>query len=267
MMHPLHGILIASGAAILAGCASADYGSKQNDAPAKTQMSAADYAVVVAGSQRSEADKARDAARKPAETLAFLQIKPGDRVFEVEAGGGYFTEIYALAVGSSGSVVMQNFQGFADYAKDEIDTRLADDRLSNVRVSISLHDDLDAETSSIDVATWVQGPHELYYKPTPDADFGDPAASFAEIYRIVKPGGVFGVIDHAAIAGAPTSVGNDLHRVDRAHIVDLATAAGFVLDAESDFLANPGDDRTTLAFAPEVSGKTDQFALRFRKPE
>jgi predicted methyltransferase len=188
-------------------------------------------------------------------------------VFEVEAGGGYFTELYSYAVGSEGAVVMQNFQGFADYAKDEIAARLADNRLANVRVSISMHDALDAEDNSMDVATWVQGPHELYYKPTPDADFGDPQGSFNAIFRIVKRGGAFVVIDHVAAAGAPVTAGNDLHRIDKAHVIALAEGAGFILEAESDFLANPEDDHTLLVFDPKITGKTDQFALRFRKPE
>ena len=265
MKNPLT-LIVAASALIAIGC-SAEEGTQTPEANAPVGEPDVDYAAIVANENRSEADKARDADRKPAETLAFFEIGPGDSVFEIEAGGGYFTELYSLAVGPAGSVAMQNFQGFADYAKEEIDARLADDRLSNVRVTISLHDDLDAEDDSIDVATWVQGPHELYYKPEPDAFFGDPAGSFAEIYRIVKPGGVFGVIDHAADAGAPTSVGNDLHRIDKAHVLDLAASAGFVLEKESDFLANPDDDHTQLPWAEGMRGKTDQFALRFRKPE
>ena len=252
--------------ALLAACETTD------NAPAKRAAAApattgVDYSGMLAAADRSEEDRARDAVRKPVETLKFFKIKPGDSVFEIEAGGGYFTEIYSIAVGPNGAVAMQNFQGFADYAKDEIAARLDGDRLSNVRVTISLHDDLGADDNSIDVATWVQGPHELYYKPTPDADFGDPVASFAEIYRIVKPGGVFGVIDHAAAAGAPNSVGNELHRIDEAHVIELATGAGFVLEATSDFLANPDDDHTQLVFAEGMRGKSDQFALRFRKPK
>lgn len=260
-------VFAVSAAAVAAACTTTDEYAGDAVSPAPAAKTSVDFSAMLVEADRSDADRARDGVRKPVETLKFFQVRPGDSVFEIEAGGGYFTEIYSVAVGPNGSVAMQNFQAFADYAKDEIAARLDNDRLSNVRVTISLHDDLDAADSSIDVATWVQGPHELYYKPTPDADFGDPAGSFAEIYRIVKPGGVFGVIDHAAVAGAPTSVGNDLHRIDPAHVIELATNAGFVLDAESDFLANPEDDRTDLVFSEARRGKSDQFALRFRKPE
>lgn len=254
--------------ALTAACEREKAGTpKQETAALETETSApVDYDAIVASPDRSDADKARDADRKPAQALAFFQIKPGQSVFEVEAGGGYFTELYSLAVGPEGAVVMQNIQGFADYAKDEIaGRRIGEGRLANVRQSISKNDDLDAADNSMDVATWVQGPHDLYSNDAPY--FGDPSGSFAEIYRIVKPGGVFAVIDHAAVEGAPASVGEDLHRIDKARVLELATSAGFVLEAESDFLANPDDDHTMLAFAPDIRGKTDQFALRFRKPK
>lgn len=271
MKRVLTAALMGAGLAVLGACAREEAPAAHPEEEALHEEAAAvDYDAIIAGGDRSEADRARDADRKPAETLAFFEIKPGDDVFELEAGGGYFTEIYSLAVGPEGSVVMQNFQDFVDYAKDEIETRLADNRLANVRVSTSLHDNLDAEDDSMDVVTWVQGPHELYYREPADAPagkYGDPEKSFDEIYRITKPGGVFGVIDHAAVDGAPTSTGTDLHRIDKNHVIEMATNAGFVLEAESDFLANPEDDRTTLVFAEEIRGKTDQFALRFRKPE
>ena len=254
---------------LVTACGKPDASSEsgKTEAPMSAPSESVDYDAIVKSADRSDEDKERDASRKPAEALAFFQIKSGQTVFEVEAGGGYFTELYSRTVGPQGAVVMQNFQGFLEFANDEITARLADNRLANVRQSISLHDDLDAEDNSVDVVTWVQGPHELYYVPEEGVDLGDPAGSFAEIFRILKPGGVFSVIDHAAADGAPTSVGNDLHRVDKAHVIDLAKGAGFVLEAESDFLANPDDDHTALAFASTIRGKTDQFALRFKKPE
>lgn len=261
--------LVSASLLALAACSEKTAAPQGDAAPVEASIvDDADYAAAVADPMRFEEDRARDVARKPSETLAFFGIKSGDVVFEVEAGGGYFTDLYSLAVGPEGSVVMQDFQGFADYAADEIAKRLADDRLANVRLSVSMHDDLDAEDNSIDVATWVQGPHELYFRPEGgDEGNGDPAGSFAEIYRIVKPGGVFGVIDHAAASGAPETVGNDLHRIDKARVIALATGAGFVLETESDFLANPDDDHSLAAFAEVIRGKTDQFALKFRKPE
>lgn len=244
------------------------------DAPGEAEAAPAaavpDYdaiaAAAVADPRRPEADRAEDERRKPAAALAFFQAEPGMAVFEIEAGAGWYTELLSLVVGAGGSVVMQNPEGFRAFVGEQIDARLAEDRLGNVRQSLSNFDALDASDASIDVATWVQGPHELYFTPSDGVTLGDPAKSYAEIFRILKPGGVFAVIDHSAAAGAPESTGNELHRVDRAIVVEMAEAAGFTLEAESAFLANPDDPRTITVFDPAIRGKTDQFALRFRKP-
>lgn len=223
-------------------------------------------AAAVADPARLEADRANDERRKPAVALAFMQVEPGDAVFEMEAGGGWYTELLSHAVGADGSVVMQNPEGFLAFVGDEINARLADGRLANVRQSLSIFDALDAPDGSIDVVTWVQGPHELYYTPEDGTFLGDPFKSYAEIFRILKPGGAFVVIDHSAVAGSPETTGDELHRIDRSIVIDMAEGAGFMLDADSGFLANPDDSRTTNVFDPTIRGHTDQFALRFKKP-
>lgn len=269
--------LVSAGLVALAACvkkeaepaaASAAESAATETAPAAPAV--IDYdalaAAALANSRRPEADRADDERRKPAAALRFFQIAPGMTVFEIEAGAGWYTELFAHLAGPDGSVIMQNPEGFRAFVGEQIDSRLADNRLSNVRQSLSNFDALDAQDASVDVATWVQGPHELFYTPSEGVTLGDPARSYAEIFRILKPGGVFAVIDHSALAGAPESAGNEFHRVDRAIIIEMAQAAGFTLEAESDFLANPEDPRTITVFDPAIRGKTDQFALRFRKP-
>lgn len=245
----------------------ADESAMSEKAPAPTGV---DYdavaAAAVADPGRPEDDRENDMTRKPDSTLAFMEVAPGDHVFELEAGGGYYTELLSRAVGPDGSVVMQNPESFLKFVGDAIKTRLADDRLANVRQSLSPFDSLDASDASMDLVTWIWGPHELFYHPD-GASFGDPAKSFSEIYRILKPGGVFAVIDHSAEKGAPETTGNDLHRIDEGIIKNMAETAGFKLDAEDDFLANPDDPLTAGVFDPSIRGHTDQFALRFKKPE
>ena len=271
-------LLLSASLAIAAACA------KKTDAPvegpidapveapaaAEPAAVAADYAAVaaaaVADARRPETDRAEDERRKPVTALAFLQAGPGMSIFEIEAGAGWYTELLSLVAGEGGSVVMQNPEGFRSFVGEQIDARLKDNRLANVRQSLSNFDALDAADASVDVATWVQGPHELYFTPSDGVTLGDPAKSYAEIFRILKPGGVFAVIDHSAPAGAPEATGNALHRIDRAIVIEMAETAGFTLEAESDFLANPDDPRTITVFDPAIRGRTDQFALRFRKP-
>lgn len=272
-------LLLTACAAALAACARKE-AAPADDAPvvaapdlpaeAPTAPAVADYAslaaAAVADERRPDADRADDERRKSATALEFFQVAPGMAVFEIEAGAGWYTELLSHLVGAEGSVVMQNPEGFRAFVGEQIDARLKDNRLANVRQSLSNFDTLEAADASIDVATWVQGPHELYYTPSEGVTLGDPAKSYAEVFRILKPGGKFAVIDHSAVAGAPESAGNELHRVDRAIVVKLAETAGFILEAESDFLANPDDPRTVTVFDPAIRGKTDQFALRFKKP-
>jgi predicted methyltransferase len=223
-----------------------------------------DAAAVLAAPNRFEGDSANDTRRKAVETLNVLQLRAGDAVFEIEAGGGYWTELFATAVGPAGKVTMQNPAGFIPFVKDTLAKRFTPGRLSNVRQSISNFDALDAASASVDVVTWFQGPHELFYKPE-GVNLGDPVKSYAEIARILKPGGVFVVVDHAAKAGAPPSSGNDLHRIDPALVIASAKAAGLTLEAQETFLLRAEDDLSKNVFDPAIRGKTSQFVLRFRK--
>ena len=226
-----------------------------------------DYAALLTATDRIPTDAARDAARKPAEVLAFSKIMPGQTVFEIEAGGGYYTELLSRAVGPTGKVTMQGPKEFESFYKADMDAHLANSRLANVTVSQSLFSKFDAPDASVDVVTWFQGPHELFCKKAcGDLPMGEPAAVFAEISRILKPGGYFVIMDHVAPQGAPTTTGNDLHRIDPMQVKALATGANFALDEESSLLANPADDHTKAVFDDSIRGKTDQFLLRYKKP-
>jgi predicted methyltransferase len=83
---------------------------------------------------------------------------------------------------------------------------------------------------------------------------------------MLRPGGVYVVLDHSALAGSGGANTKDLHRIDAALVRQEVEAAGFVFDGESKVLANPADPRTAKVFDPSIRGHTDQFVLRFRKP-
>lgn len=92
----------------------------------------------------------------------------------------------------------------------------------------------------------------------------------ATAFAALKPGGLYVVIDHSAVDGAPIQTeGGDaiLHRIDQASVRREVEAAGFVFDGEAQFLRNAADNRTTSVFDPSIRGHTDQFVMRFRKPE
>ncbi len=235
-------------------------------APEPAKPAAIDYAAVVAAPGRPEADIAADANRKPADVLAFFAPRPGDTILEIEAGGGYFTELLSRTVGETGKVFMQNPAGFDAFLGDAVSKRI-DGRLTNVEYLKSNFDTFAVPDASVDIVTWFQGPHELWYKPegAPEG-LGDPNKSFAEIARVLKPGGRFIVIDHVAPAGTPPTTGGDTHRIDPAHILKMASDAGFTLDGDSALLHNPADDGLTNVFDPAIRGKTDQVLIAFSKP-
>ena len=169
-------------------------------------LKATDYAAILADPARPEADRKDDAARKPAEVLAFAQLRPGDTVLEIEVGRGWMTEIISRAVGPKGKVITQNPVEFT-YSGPAMAARRTAGGLANVTDTTSRFDALQAPDASVDRVLWILGPHELYYMPKNSPGLGDPAKAYAEIARVLKPGGVFIAMDHAADAGAPTTTG------------------------------------------------------------
>ncbi len=216
---------------------------------------------------RPEADYEQHSVRKAAEVLAFSGIEKGMTVIDMEAAGGMYTEVFAKTVGADGVVHMQNPPLFDGFAGDAIKARVANNRLANVKQMRTAFDTLTVADSSVDVVTWFLGPHELWYNPegAEKGVLGNPDKAFAEIRRALKFGGHFIALDHQAASGAPAESGGITHRIDKAIIIERATAAGLKLVEESDLLANADDDYAKGVFDPAVRRKTDRFLLKFVK--
>ncbi len=210
-------------------------------------------------------DTVDDERRKPAEVLAFSGLTRGMHVFDMEAGGGYYTEIISRVVGPAGSVVYQNPPSFDSFLGDIPQKRLGGNRLPNVRLSKSGFDALDAADNSIDLVTWVMGPHELWYSPAEGISLGNPEKTFAEIARILKPGGVFLAIDHNAASDTGTEVGGTLHRIREDIIIEHAEATGMKVVKSSDMHKQQDDPLDVGVFDPSVRGKTSKFVVLFQK--
>jgi len=235
-----------------------------NTSLSNSAMAAADIAAALNHPDRPSADADNDARRKPIEVLTFAGLDAGMSVLELEAGGGYYTEIISRAVGSNGSVILQHTPGLMSFVGDGIDVRTAGNRLPNVTVTITNFDDLDVPDSSIDMVTWIQGPHELGFAPEGNS-MGDPSDSFAEIARVLKPGGVLVASDHIAPAGTGIEAGGTLHRVAESVVTELALDAGLSVLRSSDVLKNSSDPLDVGVFSPEVRGKTSQFLVVYQK--
>ena len=229
--------------------------------PALAQPPSAAIHAGVADSARPAADTARDAARKPADLLAFAGVTPGEKVIELLPGGGYFTRILSAAVGPTGHVsaaVPPPKSADAEPAAGKI---AADPHYANVTV-IGATPDAIAAAGPADLIWTAQNYHDLHLSRL----HLDVAAYDKTLFTALKPGGILLVIDHAAVPGSGLTAPDTVHRIDEAIVKQELTAAGFVLDGESDVLRNPADPRTALVFDPAIRGKTDQFVLRFRKP-
>jgi len=222
---------------------------------------AMDLAARLASDTRSEEDRARDEGRKPAAVLAFLGVEPGMKVLDLMAASGWYSEVLSIAVGPDGSVTAQNPPFMLAFRDGYYDTALKeriDDRLKNVTKLDASWADLAAMDEQFDAVLSALNFHDAYLQSPEDA-----AAMAAAVYKVLKPGGVFGVIDHV---GNPDGDMKALHRIDKALVVDIATAAGFVVEGDSDLLANPDDDHTQGVFSEGLRGHTDRFLLKLRKP-
>ena len=233
--------------------------------PAAESMAVAptDLRALLASDSRSETDRARDAGRKPADVVEFLGIESGMSVIDVIAAGGYYTEVLSLAVGADGRVVAQNPQAVLEFREGAnekaISARLADNRLPNVSRVNGGFDEVSTADGQFDAALTALNFHDLYNGRGPETAL----AILQAIHGLLKPGGVFGIIDHAGVADADNA---SLHRIERSKAVETAEAAGFVVEAQSDLLANADDDHTQGVFAEGLRGHTDRFLLRLRKP-
>lgn len=223
-------------------------------------------AEAISHSDRPDGDRKRDEVRNPEAVLRFFEVKPGMKVADIFAGGGYYTELLSRVVGNQGMVYMQNNAPWRDYVEKAVSKRLADQRLKNVRPLDTEADKLGLPEEELDRIFFVLGFHDLYWVD-PAWPKIDTADFLAQLYRSLKPGGVLAIIDHNATAGSLPSDSQKLHRIDKSFAIKEIQAAGFVMEKENKVLANKQDSFDKTAFDPTVRGKTDRFILWFRKPK
>jgi len=231
-------------------------------APVFAQAPADPVAAAIADTTRPPDDVARDAARKPAVLLAFVDVKPGMAVVDWVPGGGYFTRLFADVVGDEGKV----YAWVPAELKDKYDLgKNAEAIAIQHRNVLAVIEPMLATTSirDADIVWTSQNYHDLHTKGFGDVD---TLAFNKQVFDMLKPGGYYIVVDHRAAEGAPVDVAESLHRIDPAIVKREVEAAGFVFDSESVALANPADDHTLNVFDEKVRGHTDQFVYKFKKP-
>jgi len=238
---------VLSSAALLAACAVT--GGNEN----------VDYRSFVASADRSDADRQTDQRRKPELLLAFAGVRPGMKVLDMGAGGGYSTELLARAVGPGGTVYAQDSAALPDRVKERFDERVRKPMMKNVvRILRGYDDPVPPGVRHLDMITFLFAYHDTAFMNV------DRAKMNRAMFEALKPGGVLVIADHSAQAGAGVSVAKSLHRIEESVLRREIEAAGFRFVAEADFLRNPSDARDAVVFRPKAP--VDEFVLKFIRP-
>ena len=224
---------------------------------------------------RLENDIERDQRSKPQAVIPLLDLETGDRVVDIFAGGGYYTELLAAVVGAEGEAILHNNSGFEQWGVNGLTDRFASGRdpgniVRHTRSGINL----DLEANSLDGALIIMAYHDLYvvpkrYNGEEYVPVGNPANTeyfLQQVFDALKPGGRFVVVEHSGDATMEHYVVADLHRIKEQFTRIEVEAAGFNFVDSTDALRNPEDDRSMIVFDLDVQGKTDRFVFAFEKP-
>jgi len=242
-------------------------------------------APVLAGDQRSDDERARDQYRNPAETLAFFGLQPDSTVVEIWPGGGWYTKVIAPAVNEQG-------QFYAAHFDPDSEIPMLRKALAKYQGLLDSRPELYGKVQM----TVLQPPAKTEIAPAGSADlvvsfrsvhnwmaFGMQDQVMTAIFDALKPGGVFGVVEHRGPAGTEQDPKAKSGYVTEAYMIELAERAGFVLDAKSEVNANPADTKDwpegVWTLPPRLKlgeqdrekylavGESDRFTLRFVKPQ
>lgn len=220
---------------------------------------AANYAEIVAAPDRSDADRANDKKRNPVQLYGFTGARPGMRVLDMGAGGGYSTELLARAVAPNGTVFSQTPPNmFAGVMKAYAERAKSPAMKNVVRMERPFEDPLPDGSDSIDLITFF-----FFYHDTVWLNVDRPRMN-RRLFESLKPGGILVVADHSARAGDGINVAKSLHRIEESVVRRELEAAGFQFVEEGNFLRNPADPRTVQVQKNTIPN--DEFVLKFRKP-
>ena len=204
---------------------------------------------------------------KLAELIRFSRVEAGATVIDVYPGQGDWTRLFSDVVGPEGRVYSFVPAEVAHFKNDPVGlmrTLAKEPGRENVEVISADLVAMPQPTRPADVL-WLH----LFYHDLHTALMQTKGATAAEfnrtVYKRLKSGGYYVIVDHATAAGVGMSSAQSLHRIDPATVREEVEAAGFVLDAESTVLANKDDPHSIKVFDPSVKDETDRFAYRFVK--
>ena len=255
------------------------------------QGSAAAIDAALAGSHRSDANKARDRYRHPKETLAFFGLRPEMTVVEIWPGGGWYTEVLAPVLHERGKLYVAQYGSKPPfpYQQREMDTLAAKLRanpdlyraVTPTALNFFTNELTIAPPGSVDLVLTFRNVHNWF-----EEGYGPPNAAqlaFKAMFTALKPGGMLGVVDHRWPDPATEDPGAKNGYISEKRVIELAEGAGFELVATSEINANPKDSKDyaegvwtlppTLTLGEQdkarylAIGESDRMTLKFRKPD
>lgn len=234
-------------------------------APASEEAAGPTPESIVAAPDRTEADRQLDPGRKPVEFLRFLKLRPGMKVAELVAGGGYTTELLARAVAPTGLVYGQNTPFILErFAAKPWGERLARPvNVNVVRADRPLEDPLPPEARELDLVVSNIVYHDAVWQNV------DRTKMNRAVFAALRRGGRYVICDSSAKPATGAAAAETLHRIDEQLVRSEVAAAGFRLAEEGNFLRNPNDTRdwnSAPMAAGERRGTSDRFCLAFEKP-
>ena len=217
--------------------------------------------AAVASGHRPDTDKKRDEGRKPAEVLAFFEIEPGQKVAELNAGRGYFSALLAEAVGPDGQVYAHSTEASVKRWKgNPLQERIDECGYTQMECRITEKMEEPNLAPGLDAVFMIMNYHDAVWTGA------DRPKLLKAIWESLRPGGIFGIIDHHAAEGMGLSDCDKNHRIEKCVCVDEVAAAGFELEAESDILENSDDPMDCGVHGPKIRDHTHRFVLKFRRP-
>jgi predicted methyltransferase len=220
---------------------------------------APNYAALIAAPDRSDADRQADKRRDPLPFLAFAGLRPGMKVLDMGAGGGYSTELIARAVAPDGVVYGQNPPNLSEKAKTTFEARLRTPAMKDALADLRPFDDpIPPDVHDLDLITFLFFYHDTTYMNV------DRAEMDRKMFAGLKPGGFLVIADHAALPGQGTSVAHTLHRIEESTLRQELEGVGFSVVAQGNFWRNPSDSHDFPSFKPDMP--VDNFVLKFAKP-